>query len=246
MQMAKDTQEIIDRAEELCFLCEEDEAERIVRQALELNPNNLGLQTELAIILSRQGYDNRAEGILKEVVRKDPYNERAVASLGRMWDNSLRTREAEVLFSEYLKKRPSAHIVFDDLCRLWFGNDEQEKALLKAREHVAEYSDQVHAYDALRYVLVMLEDELMAELAENPTDHTCIIEYGKNLIEQYSIIKKLLDIMDRDDESTKYLEDIHEDLTRLKGELADLEQRYTDENVARTKEIQLIFDDIKN
>ncbi len=240
--MPKTTEEIIERAEELCILCEEVEAERLVREALERKPDHLGLQTELAIILSRQGYDSKAEAILRKVVKQDPYNERAIASLGRLLDSSLRSDEAETLFTIFLNKRPAAHIVFDDLCRLWFDNDDEEKALKAAKVHIEEYPDAIHAYDALRYLLVRLEDDLMADLSDDPSDRSRLIAYSKNILEQYSILNRLMSIIAASEENAKYLEDLEEDLQRIKGELRDLKKRYSENGIPMTKEMQEVFD----
>ncbi len=241
-RMPNTPEKVIDRAEELCILCEEDEAERIVREALEMKPNHLGLQTELAIILSRKGYDTKAEGILRKVIKQDPYHQRAIAALGRMLDNSLRSDEAETLFTIFLKKRPDAHIVFDDLCRLWFDNEEQEKALEAARKHITEYPNAVHAYDALRFVLVRLEDDLSSDLADDPTDHERIIAFSKNILEQYSILMKLKDMVTSSQEADKYHEDLEEDLRRIKGELLELRKRYQNQHVPISKELDSIFE----
>ncbi|MFW9919275.1 MAG: hypothetical protein ACFFED_06735 [Candidatus Thorarchaeota archaeon] len=239
--MSKSPDEIIDRAEELCVLCEEEEAERMVREALERKPQHLGLQTELAIILSRQGYDTKAETILRKVIKQDPYHERAVASLGRLLDNSLRCDEAETLFTIFLKKRPNAHIVFDDLCRLWFDNDEEEKALLSARKHIQEYPTDIHAYDALRYVLARLEDDLGSDLADDPTSQERLLEYSKNIIEQYSVLKKLKMMSGTSEESERYKDDLEEDLARITGELKDLQNRYVTLKVPLSKEMAAVF-----
>ena len=59
--MSDKTQAIIDRAEELCALSEEEEAEKLVRDALEKETTNLDLKTKLATILSRRGYDHKTE-----------------------------------------------------------------------------------------------------------------------------------------------------------------------------------------
>ena len=241
-RMSKTPDEIIDRAEELCVLCEEEEAERLVREALERKPDHLGLQTELALILSRQGYDSQAEAILRKVVRLDPYYEKAAASLGRLLDSSLRSDEAETLFTIFLKKRPNAHIVFDDLCRLWFDNGEEEKALISARKHTEEYPADIHAYDALRYVLERMEDDLGSELADEPEDQERLLAYSASIIEQYSTLKRMK-VMMTSDESEEFIDDLNEDLARVIGELRDLRHRFTSSKISISKEMAAIFNE---
>lgn len=233
--MSRNPEEIIERAEELCFLCEEEEAERLVRDALDRKPEHLGLQTELAIILSRQGYDAKAETILRKVVKQDPYYERAVASLGRLLDSSLRTEEAEALFLTFLKKRPQAHIVFDDLCRLWLDNEEEERALVEARHHVEEYSEDFHAYDALRYLLARIEDDLEEEMVDDPASKNYLNALGENIVEQYSIIMKLKEKAIGSEESSMLIDDLEEDLTRIIAELKALRKRYVELKVPLPK-----------
>ena len=103
------------------------------------------------------------------------------------------------------------------------------------------YPDSVHAYDAHRYLLERQEDDLSAELADDPTDHERILAFTNNILEQYSILSKLKDLVISSEEADKYLEDLDEDLRRIKGELLELRRRYHDEKVPISKELNSVF-----
>lgn len=229
--MPEDGNDVIDRAEELCLLSEDQEAERLVRKALEKQPSNLGLRTELAIILSRQGHDNKAQSMLEKVLTKDPGHERAAVALGRLLDSSLRTDEAIALFTGFLRNVPGAHTVLEDLCSLWYDNDEQEMALDAARKHIETYPKDIHAYDAIRYLLQRQEDDLQDEMGDLDDEGFFMTNLFCNFAEQDSVLEKLQGLESLSSEKPQFIEDLNEDIARIKGEITDLMKRMLREGI---------------
>ncbi len=229
--MPDNRSDVIERAEELCLLCEELEAERVVRGALEMQPNNLDLKTELAIILSRQGHDDKAQSMLEKVLAKNPDHEMAAVALGRLLDSSLRTNEAIALFTDFQRNVPSAHQVVEDLCRLWYESDEQEKAFTAARRHVEAYPEDIHAYDAIRYLLQRQEDDLQDEMNDIDDEGASMTNLFYNYAEQDSILQKLQGLGSLSSEKPQFIEDLNEDIARVQGELKDLMKRMLKEGI---------------
>ena len=224
--MSEETKSIIERAEELCVLCEEEEAEILVRDALKKDPENLDLKTELAVILSRRGYDHKTESILREVLEIDGYHQRATSSLGNLLGNSLRHDEAEELFRSYLAKQPHGHMILDDLSRLLYDLDRIEEAYIIARKHIMDYPQEIDAYAALKYVLEMHEDDLATELAEDPTDVEKLRRFSENLVEQHFILQKMKACENVDDcEDSMPNTSIDEDIFRVVAEIQDIRMR---------------------
>ncbi len=229
--MPDDRNDVIDRAEELSQLSEDQEAERLIREALEKEPSNLSLRTELAIILSRQGHDALAQNMLEKVLAKNPGYERAAVALGRLLDSSLRTDKAIALFTAFLRNVPSAHMVLEDLCSLWYDNDEQERALAAARKHIGMYPKVIHAYDAIRYLLQRQEDDLQDELVDLDDEGVSMTNLFSNFAEQDSILEKLQGLESLSSEKPEFVEDLNEDIARIKGEITDLMKRMLREGI---------------
>jgi tetratricopeptide (TPR) repeat protein len=229
--MPNNKDDVIDRAEELCLQCDEQEAEKVVRKALEKQPNHLGLKTELAIILSRQGHDDKAQSMLEKVLIADPGNERAVVALGRLLDNSLRTDEAINLFTAFLTNSPRAHMVVEDLCRLWYDSDGQEKAFAAARKQAEVYPADVHAYDAIRYLLERQEDDLQDEMEELDDEGISMTGLFRNFAEQESILQTLQGLDSLSSEKPQFMEDLDEDNARIQGEITELTKRMLKEGI---------------
>ncbi len=221
----QDPKDVIERAEELCVLCEEDKAEQLVRRALEDASANLDLRTELAIILSRKGHDSKAEVMLRDIIARNPCHERAVSSLGRMLDNSLRVDEAEALFTEFLRNCPPGHTVLDDLCRLWYDEGNTEKALGAARQHIKDFPKERQAYDPLLYLLQRVEDDIASGLVDNPADSDLLTALASYFIEQYIILKRLKTLAGSTTD-TALVEDVEEDLSRVIYEVRDVRKRF--------------------
>lgn len=219
-------EEVITKAEELCTLCEEKAAETLVKEALSGSPDDPNLQTELAIIQSRLGYDGKAETLLRRVIRSNPNLERAVSALGNLLNNSLRTDEASSLYRTFLQSNPHGHVVLDDLCRLLIDDGDEKEALRLARKHAIDYPSEPQAYDALRYVLDRLEDDLADEVAENPSSSSHLRDFASNIIEQYSVLKKMeAQALEPGVDFEDFIQDIHEDLIRIYGEMDDIASR---------------------
>ncbi|MHA1907026.1 MAG: tetratricopeptide repeat protein [Candidatus Thorarchaeota archaeon] len=224
--MSEKTKEIIDRAEELCVLCEEEEAEKLIQDALKEDPDNLDLKTELAVILARRGYDHKTETILRDVLAEDHLHERAVSALGNLLGNSLRFEEAENLFKSFLVEQPHGHMILDDLTRILYDLERIEEALQLGRQHLAEYPQELAAYDGLKYVLEMQEDDLASDLADDPEDIRRLQRYADNLIEQFSILQHMKNcdiIIDCEDGQSEL--DVDEDVQRVIAEIRDIQQR---------------------
>ncbi|MFW9848928.1 MAG: tetratricopeptide repeat protein [Candidatus Thorarchaeota archaeon] len=235
--MSEDINRIIEKAEELCTLCEEEEAEELIREELKSRPKDLDLKTELAIILSRRGFDQRTESILKDVLTTDPSHERATSALGNLLGNSLRTEDAEELFKAYLEKYPHGHIVLDDYSRLLYDSDRVDEALNLGRKHISNYPQELAAYDALKYVLEMQEDDLASELSDDPDDLTRLMRYLENLAEQYLVLTKMMNCETVVNcASDELSDDIGEDMQRVVAEIREIRNQYNydERNLAKS------------
>jgi tetratricopeptide (TPR) repeat protein len=216
----------IAEAEALCIVCEEEQAEQIVREVLEKHPKNLDLITELAIIRSRRGYDGEAEPMLRKVVSNDPLHERATSALGNLLGNSLRTSEAEKLLRQYLVQRPDGHGILDDLCRLLYDDERQKESLELARRQVSQYPAEIRAYDALRYVLLRQEDDFSVDLADNPEDYKRLLRLAENFVEQSSVLCELNSLtLSEANPASNVMFDISNEMKRIYGEMHDIWKR---------------------
>ena len=181
----------LNRASALCDEECDGDAERVLLEALEKHPKNLDLRTMLGKVQSRLHREEEAEITLRRVLEENPLHEDASCALGRLLDQSLRSDEAEQVYRELLKESPSSHCALDDLCRLLLAEDRPLEALDVAREHVDRFPDHIEAYDGLRYVLVVIEDELSEGYINDSTSDETLERLAVNLLEQYEVILKM-------------------------------------------------------
>ena len=189
--MKKESDDVLDEANDLCESDRDLEAEVLVRKQLENDSENLELLTKLAYIQSRLCRDSEAETTFRSVLSKNSSLEDAVCGLGRLLDQSLRTEEAEKLYRDFLNNYPPGHCAFEDLCRLLLSDDRADEALALARTHAMRYGGQIHAFDGVRYVLLILEDQLESELDDNPKNESIFFSLLDNLFEQLDIVTKI-------------------------------------------------------
>jgi tetratricopeptide (TPR) repeat protein len=189
--MKDEIDEILDTVTNLCQEEQEQEAEELVKEALLRNPTNLLLLTKLGIIQARLCRDEEAEATFRLVLEADPNHEDALCSLGRLLDQSLRADEAEVLYRGYLSRNPSSHCVVDDLCRLLLSEGRSEEALSLSRIHAALFLNDISAYDALRYTLLMVEEDLSGVLDDNRESVEATFQLLNNLVEQLTLINHM-------------------------------------------------------
>jgi tetratricopeptide (TPR) repeat protein len=189
--MDTNIRESLDKAYNLCDEeCDED-AERVILNALESYPENLDLRTMLGKIQSRLNRDEEAEVTLRGVLKDDPLHEDASCALGRLLDQSLRTNEAEQVYRGLLSESPASHCALDDLCRLLISESRHLEALDVARNHVDRFPDCLEAYDGLRYLLAVLEDEIGGGYISESTDNETLEKLVVNLLEQFDAITRI-------------------------------------------------------
>ena len=181
--MKKESKDVLEEVNNLCESDRDLEAEVLVRKQLANDPENLELLTRLAYIQSRLCRDSEAETTFRLVLSRNSSLEDAVCGLGRLLDQSLRTEEAEKLYRDFLNNNPLGHCAFEDLCRLLLSEDRSDEALNLARRHAEQYSGQIQAIDGIRYVLLILEDQLKSELDDNPENEQVFFPLLDNLFE---------------------------------------------------------------
>ncbi|MFW9968203.1 MAG: tetratricopeptide repeat protein [Candidatus Thorarchaeota archaeon] len=230
--MELDVDEALSRASALCDEECDDDAERVLLEALEKHPNNLDLRTMLGKVQSRLHREEEAEITLRGVLEKDPLHEDASCALGRLLDQSLRSDEAEQVYRELLKESPSSHCALDDLCRLLLAEGRPLEALDVARGHSDRFPDHIEAYDGLRYVLAVIEDELSEGYISESTSDETLVRLVANMLEQYKVILKMehnIDSFSALPENVSY--DLENDYLRIVGELEHLSEIINDRGI---------------
>ncbi|MFW9887023.1 MAG: hypothetical protein ACFFER_02500 [Candidatus Thorarchaeota archaeon] len=181
----------LDRASKLCYEECDEEAERVILDALGSYPENLDLRTMLGRIQARLQREEEAEVTLRGVLKDDPLHEDASCALGRLLDQSLRTDEAEQVYRRLLAESPASHCALDDLCRFLIAEDRQLEALDVARKHAGRFPDCLEAYDGLRYLLAIIEDEICGGYISESTDNETLEKLAANLLEQFDAIMRI-------------------------------------------------------
>jgi tetratricopeptide (TPR) repeat protein len=227
--LKNESEDVLDEANNLCQSDRDLEAEVLVRKQLENDSENLELLTKLAYIQSRLCRDSEAETTFRSVLSKNSSLEDAVCGLGRLLDQSLRTEEAEKLYRDFLNNYPPGHCAFEDLCRLLLSDDRADEALALARTHAMRYSGQIHAFDGVRYVLLILEDQLESELDDNPKNESIFFSLLDNLFEQLDIVTKIEGNVDTPE---FLLPDLADDRTRLLGDISELLQSASSRSIS--------------
>jgi tetratricopeptide (TPR) repeat protein len=235
----KEVAEILAKAEELSKDEEQEEALELIQNSLSSFPRNPDVMTMQAVLLVRLDRDTQAESILREVLTEHPHHESAISALGRLCDNSLRCDEAEKLFRRGLEEKPDSHILIDDLCRLLIDEDRIEEAHKQAKEHAQRFSEEYAAYDALRYTLVRIEDQLDEALDQSVHDYPSSLELASNLVEQFFVFMKIQDEVGSERLRNDDVEwELHEDIFRVIGELENVKGRLDTQKVKISKALE--------
>ncbi len=198
------------------------ESEKILRNAVTSYPDVLELHVELGLVLAALGRETAAEKTFGQVLQRDRANERAASALGHLLENSLRSTEAERIYRDVLQLNPRSHLALDDLCALLCCDGRIDEALTLARHQVETYPQDFSAYDALKRVLLRLEDDAEATLDEDDVDPKSTQRLARNLLEQLQLMKKLVSSVDKAQFNDDRTSELDADFVRLKGELAQL------------------------
>jgi predicted Zn-dependent protease len=236
--MDLDITETLDRASNLCDEeCDED-AERVILEALEKHPKNLDLRTMLGKVQSRLHREEDAEVTLRGVLKEDPLHEDASCALGRLLDQSLRTNEAEQVYRELLKKAPASHCALDDLIRFLLAEGRHIEALEVARSHADRFPDSLEAYDGLRYALAVIEDELCGGYISESTSDDTLNQLVLNLLDQYDTILRINANVGPFSVLPEIIScDLQNEYLRIVGELEHLSRIISDRGVALTSSL---------
>ena len=90
-----------------------------MREAIEIDPQNLHPRTELGRLLSRQkGREGEAEKYLREAIEIDPQNLHSRTVLARIYEGMDRKSEASQLYQELCNIDPGNRFGADGLSRL--------------------------------------------------------------------------------------------------------------------------------
>lgn len=220
--------EAIDRASHLC----DEDAERVILEALERHPKNLDLRTMLGKVQSRLHREGDAEVTLRGVLEADPLHEDASCALGRLLDQSLRTDEAEQVYRKLLRESPASHCALDDLCRLLLAEGRHLEALDVARNHADKYPDNLEAYDGLRYLLAVIEDELCGGYISESTSDESLEQLVVNLLEQYDVIVRIEQNVGLFSEMPdNFSSNLQNEYLRIVGELEHLSRIMSDRGI---------------
>ncbi len=232
-------EEILVFAKASCYEDEFELAEVLLREKLQLHPNNLDVITQLGVILAKRDNDVESEKLLRGVLDTDPFFEPAISALGHMLDNTLRSEEAEQLYRDKLSEKADCHSVVDDLCRLLWSEDIRDIASNEAREHASKYPHNPNAYDALRYVLSKMEDYLEEKCEDADYADECLIQFADTLASHIEVLMEIesnvpKDILIQGD----FQPCIDQDLVRLAGELEHLNDRLAKQNAKITADLR--------
>jgi tetratricopeptide (TPR) repeat protein len=217
--MDEESDKVLQEVSELCHQERELEAEVIVKEQLADDPDNLEFMTKLGEIQARLCNDYEAESTFRAVLVRNPNHEGAVCNLGRLLDQALRTDEAELIYRDFLQNNPAGHNALDDLCRILFVEERVEEALKLARDQITRYGSQYKAYDALRYLLEVLEDGLDSELYDDRENEALFTQLMDNLLEQLDLV---IQIESTDDLPIDMQTELNDDRVRLIGEIEEL------------------------
>lgn len=119
-----------------------NEAEKVLNDALILQPNAGKLLFARAMLLSKQGQTANAERDLRQMLLIDPNNLIALNSLGYLLaDTSQRYKEAEELLNKARELAPNDPVIIDSLGWLQFRMGNFTEALRNLRQAYASYQE---------------------------------------------------------------------------------------------------------
>lgn len=233
--MPDKSDKVLKEVSELCQDERELEAEVLVKAQLAADPDNLELMTKLGEIQARLCNDHEAESTFRAVLVRNPNHEGAVCGLGRLLDQALRTDEAEQLYREFIQNNPIGHCALEDMCRILYSEERADEAFEFARNQVKQYGDNVNAFDALRYLLHVEEDNLESELNDDRENESLFTRLMNNLLEQVEMVLRLEYFDEHSDTLRIELED---DRTRLVGEIEHLIKSAPSRKIRVTDELR--------
>ena len=237
--MKNDSDKVLKEVAELCNDERELEAEVLVKEQLAADPDNLELMTKLGEIQARLCNDHEAESTFRAVLVRDPNHENAVCGLGRLLDQALRTEEAEKIYRTFLQNNPISHCALEDLCRVLLAEEQVDEAFELARKHVEQYGDDATAFDALRYILHIVEDQLESELNDDRENETIFTQLIENLFEQLELVVTIENRFELPDDMRTELED---DKIRIISEITHLLNSAPSRNIDIPEETQKRID----
>jgi len=238
----KESDKVLKEVSQLCDDERELEAEVLVKEQLAADPDNLDLMTKLGVIQARLCNDHEAEETFRAVLVRDPNHEDAICGLGRLLDQALRTDEAEELYRSFLENNPGGHCALEDLCRILLSEDQTEHAIKLARNQIKQYGNTPGAFDALRYVLHILEDDLEEELNDDRENKEIFTSLMSNLLEQVELVDRIQSMNNLSEELQTELDD---DRTRLLSELEHLVKSAPGRNISIPSNLQKRFSDFR-
>ncbi|RDE13020.1 MAG: hypothetical protein C4K49_09040 [Candidatus Thorarchaeota archaeon] len=237
--MSEEIRRVLAMASGLCSREDHEEAEKLIRDALEHYPGDLDLKAMLGIILSRTERDREAESVLRSVLKRDPDHEQATSTLGRLLDNSLRTEEAESLYRGLLERRPASHSIADDLCRMLVEEDRPDEAYRIAKTHADRYPNEYEAYSAIQHVLESIEDIIREMTEETDFDRRNLARLASNLIEQFEVIRRMEMHVGKDSlRAGDHIWELDEEVMRIAGELEYVEGEFKKHRTALPANLQ--------
>ncbi len=240
--MKPESKKVLQKVDDLCQDERELEAEVLVKEQLAIDPDNLELMTKLGELQARLCNDHEAESTFRAVLVRNPNHEDAVCGLGRLLDQALRTEEAEQIFRTFIQNNPVSHCALEDLCRILLAEGQTDEAFQLARNQVTQYGDDAKAFDALRYILHIHEDQLESELNDDRENETIFTQLIDNLFEQLEQVVTMESKFDLLDDKLTELED---DKTRIISEITHLLNSASSRNITVPDETQKRIDSYK-
>lgn len=118
------------------------EAEKVLNDALQNQPNSSKLLFARAMLYSQRNQNSEAERDLTRILQQEPDNAVALNSLGYLLTNtSQRYREAEELLTKAYKLKPDDPVIIDSLGWLHFRIGNYTDALRELRQAYANYQE---------------------------------------------------------------------------------------------------------
>lgn len=163
-------------------------AQKTAREALKLDPNDLDVKIQLAVVLSQTGQSDEAITLLKEADEKQPNNAALRSMLGSVLVQAGRNEEATALFKEMLEKFPNdediARTARSNLSIIYVNQGDYAKGEAELEILLERNPDEAGVNNDLGYLYA---------------------EQGKNLEKAESMIRKALS---EDPENAAYLDSL--------------------------------------
>jgi len=216
-------EEVIKKGYRLIEEGDSEEAVELFQKALDRFGDDVDIKTGLAEALLGDARDQEAEALLREILKKHPHHERAVFSLGRYLDSCLQINEAIKLYKNQLRKEPKSHQVAEDLCRILMEEGRSVEAMTIAERQANRFTEEWHAYDAIRRVLMLQEVSLDHKAAADGYEIECSRNLANNLLLQLKYIESMFENLPSEVlESEERTEELQHEIQRVTAELEHL------------------------